>query len=134
MTLSINQRLGRKIKQLRIQRGLSQIELAERMDVSFQQIQKYEKGTTKIYVSRLQELANALGVKLEIFTKEIEEISCISDVKVEYSPDSKNLSEILPDNKEEKSLLQLFRKIKSEKLRKGVIKLLKGIVELESHG
>lgn len=109
------------------------MELAERMDVSFQQIQKYEKGTTKIYVSRLQELANALGVKLETFTREIEEISCVSDVKIEYSPDKTNLSEALSANKEEKSFLQLFRKIKSEKLRKSVIKLLRDIAELESN-
>lgn len=108
------------------------MELAERMDVSFQQIQKYEKGTTKIYVSRLQELANALGVKLETFTREIEEISCVSDTKIEYSPDKTNLSETLSANKEEKSLLHLFRKIKSEKLRKSVIKLLRDIAELES--
>lgn len=109
------------------------MELAERMDVSFQQIQKYEKGITKIYVSRLQELANALGVKLETFTREIEETSCVSDIKIEYSPDKTNLSETLSVNKEEKSLLLLFRKIKNEKLRKGVIKLLKGIAELDTH-
>ena len=112
------------------------MDLAERMNVSFQQIQKYEKGITKIYISRLQELAKALNVRLEAFTSEIEEISQLSDVKIEYSPQKTNLSdqsEVLPVNKEEKTLLRLFRKIKNEKLKKGAIKLLQGIIDLESH-
>ena len=112
------------------------MELAEKMNVSFQQIQKYEKGTTRIYISRLKELADSLNVKLETFTREIEEISHVSDAKIDYSPQKISPSvpsEVLPVHKEEKTLLRLFRKIKNEKLRKGVIKLLQGIIDMESN-
>jgi transcriptional regulator with XRE-family HTH domain len=41
--------------------------LAERIGVSFQQIQKYEKGATRITVMRLQQISGALGVNITVF-------------------------------------------------------------------
>jgi transcriptional regulator with XRE-family HTH domain len=43
-----------------MQRDLSQSDLAEKLGVSFQQVQKYEKGTNRITVSRLEQIALAL--------------------------------------------------------------------------
>lgn len=107
------------------------MELAERMGVSFQQIQKYEKGTTKIYVSRLRELADALNVSLATFTRVIEESSYVGEAGTDYSAEKTGTSEGLSLNKEEKVLLKHFRKVKNEKLRKGIIKIIQGISELE---
>lgn len=54
---------GLKLKCLRLERGISQRELASRVRVTFQQIQKYEKGVNRISVGTLYDICTALGVK-----------------------------------------------------------------------
>ena len=92
----INKKIGLKIKQLRKGWGLSQIELAERIGISFQQIQKYEKGATRISVARLQQISEALGVNITLFFEEEQRPLKVSDV------DSLDLGQ--PLNKEEITL------------------------------
>ena len=60
--------VGAKIRMFRINRGMSQTTLAERIGVSFQQVQKYEKGVNRIGASRLSQIASVLGVAVgELF-------------------------------------------------------------------
>jgi len=56
--------LGRRLRSVRIRRGLSQTALGDVLGVSFQQIQRYETGTHRIKVSQLQRLAVALAVSM----------------------------------------------------------------------
>ncbi len=56
--------LGRRLRSLRVMRGLSQTALGDVLGVSFQQIQRYETGTHRIKVSQLQRLAAALAVSM----------------------------------------------------------------------
>ena len=109
------------------------MELAERIGVSFQQIQKYEKGITKIYVARLSELADALNVRLDTFTRALDDISYVGEAGIDYSPDKINTSKSMLLNKEERILLKLFRKIRGDRLKKTIIKLLQNISDLEGH-
>lgn len=53
--------VGQRIRHRRRQLGLSQAALGERIGVSFQQIQKYERGANRVSVSTLQEIAQAFG-------------------------------------------------------------------------
>ncbi len=66
----IEKKIGEKIRELRKKKGLSQIELANRIGISFQQIQKYEKGLSKISISRLYQISDALGVDINYFFQE----------------------------------------------------------------
>ena len=59
--------IGRKIRTLRLERGLSQSRLAEGIGLSFQQLQKYEKGTNRVSAGRLQRIATLLGVPVTVF-------------------------------------------------------------------
>jgi transcriptional regulator with XRE-family HTH domain len=59
--------MGRRIRLRRVEIGLSQSELGEKLGVSFQQVQKYEKGVNRVGASRLQQIAEALGVDLTFF-------------------------------------------------------------------
>jgi transcriptional regulator with XRE-family HTH domain len=59
--------IGARIKVLRDTVGMSQATLATAIGVSFQQVQKYEKGKTRVSVSTLQSLAEALGVQSVAF-------------------------------------------------------------------
>ena len=62
--------IGQKIKQLRKERGFTQMDLAERVNVSYQQVQKYEKGETNLSVQRLSVIARALEVPITLFLGE----------------------------------------------------------------
>ncbi len=59
--------MGRQIRLRRRETGISQIELAGRLGLSFQQVQKYEKGTSRIGAARLQQIAKRLGVDIPFF-------------------------------------------------------------------
>jgi transcriptional regulator with XRE-family HTH domain len=59
--------IGRKIRALRLQRGLSQSDLARGIGLTFQQVQKYEKGTNRVSAGRLQQIADFLGVPITFF-------------------------------------------------------------------
>lgn len=58
-------RLGARIAQLRKERGLTQVQLAEALDISQQQMASFEVGRRKVPVSLLAPLARALSVSLE---------------------------------------------------------------------
>ena len=59
--------LGRRIRLRRLEKGISQIELAGHLGVTFQQVQKYEKGTNRVGAARLQQIAEVLGVDIPFF-------------------------------------------------------------------
>lgn len=60
--IAIDREVGRRVAELRIARGMSQSDLGRCIDLTFQQVQKYEKGANRISVSRLFTIATALGV------------------------------------------------------------------------
>jgi transcriptional regulator with XRE-family HTH domain len=59
--------VGARVRFRRVELGLSQTALAERLGVTFQQVQKYERGTNRIGAGRLQVLARALDVPISYF-------------------------------------------------------------------
>ena len=63
----INVQIGQRLHQRRLLLGLSQTDLGERMQLSFQQVQKYEKGTNGLTAVRLVQAAEALGVPITYF-------------------------------------------------------------------
>lgn len=128
----INKQIGLKIKELRKSYGISQIELAEKINLSFQQVQKYEKGMTAISVFRLRMIAEALGVNINAFFEEEEkQYLTISGPTVEYEPVKTHPKTLQILTQEEITLLKSFRKIRNKKLRKSVLTQLKGFIELE---
>jgi transcriptional regulator with XRE-family HTH domain len=60
--------VGARIRVFRIHRKISQTDLADQIGVTFQQVQKYEKGTNRIGASRLSRIATVLGISVgELF-------------------------------------------------------------------
>ena len=62
--LPIDVLVGQNIRICRLQKGLSQGELGRRIGVTFQQVQKYEKGANRVGASRLTQIADVLGVPI----------------------------------------------------------------------
>ena len=63
----IDAHVGRKVRERRELLGSSQEQLGEHLGLSFQQVQKYEKGTNRISAGRLLQIADFLGVRLDSF-------------------------------------------------------------------
>lgn len=59
--------LGQRIRLRRVEQKISQSELGDRLGVSFQQVQKYEKGVNRVGANRLQQIAAALDVPMTFF-------------------------------------------------------------------
>lgn len=59
--------VGNRVREMRIRKGLSQQALGEQVGVSFQQIQKYERGTNRMGSSRLVQIADVLDVPVSSF-------------------------------------------------------------------
>ena len=59
------QKIGRKIAELRKQKSMTQMELADRMNISYQAVSNWERGNTMPDISKLPELAEIFGVSME---------------------------------------------------------------------
>src|SRR5258707_13523193 len=70
--------MGKKIRLRRVEQRISQSDLGEKLGVSFQQVQKYEKGVNRVGAARLQQIANAVDGPVPFFydsdnkTREVE--------------------------------------------------------------
>jgi transcriptional regulator with XRE-family HTH domain len=59
--------MGHRIRLRRVEQSMSQQELGDKLGVSFQQVQKYEKGINRVGASRLEQIASALAVPVNFF-------------------------------------------------------------------
>ncbi len=73
MDENFNQHLGNKLKLRRLALGLTQTKVAKAINVTFQQIQKYEKGTNGVSSIRLLQLSNYLKVPITYFFEDFSE-------------------------------------------------------------
>ena len=73
MEENFNKHLGNKLKLRRLALGLTQTKVAKAINVTFQQIQKYEKGTNGVSSIRLLQLANYLKVPINYFYEDFSE-------------------------------------------------------------
>ena len=64
---AIDNHVGSRVRMRRLMLDLSQTQLADGLGLTFQQVQKYEKGTNRIGSSRLMHIANILQVSVEFF-------------------------------------------------------------------
>lgn len=108
-----NERIGQIIKELRKARGMTQMELSELIGVSYQQVQKYEKGRDNISVERLKQVAKAIHAPMTLFFPSSAET--VAEAPAVYAKMTKD----------ETALLQLYRRIKAKKTKKAVIEFLK---------
>jgi transcriptional regulator with XRE-family HTH domain len=110
---SIDKHVGTRVRARRQIVGLSQERLGDALGVTFQQVQKYEKGTNRISASRLQQIAGLLGVPVAYFFE-----------GAPGAPQSADPSsgELLVD-KDGAELLRAFNAVSDEDMRRAIISL-----------
>jgi transcriptional regulator with XRE-family HTH domain len=109
----MNEVLGAAIRDIRRRRGMSQMELAERIDVSYQQIQKYEYGKSQVTLARLRQIAEALDVPLKALINSIPEIRSDGEGEALTHKEKQvvNLFRTLRDDKERDRVLKMFEEL-----------------------
>jgi len=105
MEENFNKHLGNKLKLRRLALGLTQTKVAKAINVTFQQIQKYEKGTNGVSSIRLLQLSNYLKVPISYFFEDFAEYLINSEkikeshMTVNYNFLTKLYSELTSDQK-----------------------------------
>ena len=79
MEENFNIHLGKKLRMRRLSLGLTQTKVAQAINVTFQQIQKYEKGTNGVSSSRLMQLSSFLTVPITYFFEDFRDYKDIKD-------------------------------------------------------
>lgn len=97
MSHPVDVHVGRRLKQIRTLRRMSQTDVARKLNLSFQQIQKYEIGSNRIAASRLYELSNVLGVPTSYFFEGLQEHA--SDAPVDRGIDIVTALAAIDDDK-----------------------------------
>ncbi|MDZ4775884.1 MAG: helix-turn-helix transcriptional regulator [Alphaproteobacteria bacterium] len=126
---SVDKRIGQRVKQRRLEMGMSQERLAELLGVTFQQIQKYEKGVNRVAASRLFELASALGVGLAYFFEGLTAGSPHEGIRGGVAEDGQGFVYDMLASPEGQQLLQIFGQIRSAKVRRRVVDLVRTLAE-----
>jgi transcriptional regulator with XRE-family HTH domain len=127
----IDKHVGSRLRMRRLMLDMSQTAIADALGLTFQQVQKYEKGTNRIGASRLQHISQILQVPVPFFFEGgpaapgLEPAARETDFPVSYVTDFLATSDGL-------SLVKAFMLIKDPKLRRAIVRLVEEIAPEDS--
>src|ERR1700716_3122725 len=121
----IDRHVGSRVRMRRMMLGMSQEKLGDGLDLTFQQVQKYEKGTNRIGASRLQQISHILQVPVAFFFEGAPTLHGPSDGMKE-APSPAYVSDFLASS-EGLALTKAFTRIKEPKLRRRIVDLVEEI-------
>jgi transcriptional regulator with XRE-family HTH domain len=125
--------VGSRIRLRRTMLGMSQEKLGESLGITFQQIQKYEKGTTRVGASRLQNISSILNVPVSFFFEDAPGESSSSGSSGLAEASSSNYVVDFLSSSEGLQLNRAFVKIGDPKVRRKLVDLVKALaVEAEA--
>jgi transcriptional regulator with XRE-family HTH domain len=124
----IDAHVGSRVRLRRMLLGMSQEKLAEKLGLTFQQVQKYEKGVNRIGASRLFELAQLLGVGVDFFYEDAPVLEGGVAVTAGFAEQGgENYIVDFLNSREGLELNRAFTRITDPKVRRSVIDLVKTI-------
>jgi transcriptional regulator with XRE-family HTH domain len=123
----IDAQVGNRVRLRRMLVGMSQERLGELLGLTFQQVQKYEKGVNRIGAGRLFEVSRILGVTIEYFYEGVNS-QLTGNAGFTEGASSPPVMEFVSSG-EGLQLSLAFMKIKDPKLRKRVLELVKQMAE-----
>ncbi len=122
----IDKHVGSRVRMRRMLLGLSQERLGEQLGVTFQQVQKYEKGMNRIGASRLQQIAEILDVPPSFFFEDARPIETEAPKGFSENTSSVYVVDFL-STVEGLQLNKAFASIKDQKLRRRLVDLVVAI-------
>jgi transcriptional regulator with XRE-family HTH domain len=115
---SVDHEIGRRVRLRRLDVGLSQTDLANALGLTFQQVQKYEKGANRISAGRLKDIARKLEVPMSYFY----------DEAVGSSPQSQSAFKFL-DNAYSLRLIRSFARIKDRQVQQRIVEIVERLAK-----
>lgn len=113
---NINNIIGNRIYNIRLGRGLSRAKLAKEINITHQQIAKYENGSNKVSAARLYIIAKALDMPISYFYDNIDQHTPLDEVSTQHQRLCLDLS-------------TNFMNIKSSKIQKSIADLVKSFTD-----
>ncbi len=122
--------VGSRVRLRRMLLGMSQEKLGEHLGLTFQQIQKYEKGVNRIGASRLFDLAQVLGVPVQFFYDEAPSTSNEADLAPGFAdqPAESYVVEFL-STREGLELNKAFVRVSDPRVRRSVVELIRSLAD-----
>jgi transcriptional regulator with XRE-family HTH domain len=117
--------IGKRIRLRRVEQHISQSELADKLGVTFQQVQKYEKGVNRVGAARLQQIATGLDVPVTFFFEDDGLGKRASDGKREVE------SLLFVDSAFSLRLLRAYASVKNQKVQRQFVSLIESIAANE---
>ncbi|MFZ8864260.1 MAG: helix-turn-helix domain-containing protein [Rickettsiales bacterium] len=112
----IDLHVGKRVRFKRKMMGLTQSDLGAKVDLTFQQIQKYEKGENRISASKLYQIAQILDTTVSFFFDGFNELQ-----------EQKEIT----DDRQSIDLVQSFKSIKNPKVKKRIMMLIESVIDEE---
>jgi transcriptional regulator with XRE-family HTH domain len=117
--------VGSRVRMRRMMLGMSQEKLADALGLTFQQIQKYEKGTNRISASRLQAISQILETPVHFFFEGAPQSGKAVPISGE-APSPSYVTDFLTTS-DGLALVKAFVKIKDASLRRSIVRMVEAI-------
>lgn len=122
----IDKHVGARVRMRRMMIGMSQERLGDSLGITFQQVQKYEKGTNRIGASRLQQISKTLGVPVAFFFEGAPNLDEPEGMTEGASPPY--VAEFLSTS-EGLALTRAFTKIRDGRVRRRIVELVETLAD-----
>src|SRR5215469_2779167 len=126
----IDKHVGSRVRMRRMMLSMSQEKLGDALGLTFQQVQKYEKGANRIGASRLQQISGILQVPVSFFFDGAPSLNTQAEVG-KGAPSPAYLSDFLTTS-EGLALTKAFTRIKGTRLRRRIVDLVEEIAGSEA--
>lgn len=123
----IDTHVGSRVRLRRMLMGMSQERLGDSMGLTFQQVQKYEKGVNRIGASRLFQISKILDVPVQFFFEEAPNLPDAGAAPGMAEPESQTFIIEFLNSREGLELNRAFSKINNAKIRKSVVDLVRAL-------
>jgi transcriptional regulator with XRE-family HTH domain len=124
----VDKHVGSRVRMRRMMLGMSQEKLGDALGLTFQQVQKYEKGTNRIGASRLQQISDILQVPVSFFFEGAPTLPSAGPGGMSEVPSPAYVSDFLATS-DGLALTKAFVQIKDSKLRRRIVDLVEAIVD-----
>jgi transcriptional regulator with XRE-family HTH domain len=126
----VDKYVGSRVRMRRLMLGMSQEKLGDALDLTFQQIQKYEKGANRIGASRLQQIALILQVPVSFFFEGVPSPTGPAGAFAEA--DIPDVSATLLSTSDGLALAKAFMRIENRRLRRRIVDLVEEMADAGS--
>ncbi len=120
---AVDRRIGQRVRSRRLEISMSQERLAELLGVTFQQVQKYEKGVNRIAASRLFDIAASLDMPVSRF------FEGLTAGRAGVAEEARDFAGDVLATPEGVQLMSLFASIESLKVRRRVVELVRALAD-----